>query len=170
MESWMKTRRLVVHLNKKPRTKWSHNDVEKDYTREPSADQIRDHIFSPLRFHMTITTDTLDHGPGRFAGPVIFQAAFVFGVWKYFFRTLPSGQSIDRGQTKSASTRLISPYLFAHFTCSTADGFGHIILTHQTQRPPGKPSRPTIKCIRGTGCEFRWSLHMWNILKPWNLR
>ena len=27
-------------------------------------------------------------GRGRFAGPVIFQASFSFGVWKLFFRTL----------------------------------------------------------------------------------
>ena len=81
---------------------------------------------------------TQDRGSGRFAGPAIFQAAFAFGVWKYFFSHFLCGQSIDRGQTKSAGARLISPYLFALFTCSTTDEFGHIIFTHQTQTRPEK--------------------------------
>ena len=61
-----------------------------------------------------------------------------FCVWcvKIFFSHFLSGQSIDTGQTKTDSKRLISLYLFAHFTCSIADWFGHIIFTHQT--PPEK--------------------------------
>ena len=31
---------------------------------------------------LSCTTNTLDRGPGRFAGPVIFQTAFAFGVWQ----------------------------------------------------------------------------------------
>ena len=69
---------------------------------------------------------------GHFSGGVYVRCVKIFCSHFLF------GQSIDRGQTKSASTRLISPYLFAHFTCTTADAFGHIIFTHQRQTPPEK--------------------------------
>ena len=140
-------------------------------------------------FTGTYVGDILCHYHGytwSWAGKVCRAGHFSGGVcvWcvKIFFPHFLSGYSIDTGQTKTASTRLISLHLFAHFTCSTADEFGHIIFTHQTQTPPekpfrscktfpvlqnlpgpAKPSRPMIKCIRRTA----WTIWHFAWIRKW---
>ena len=95
-------------------------------------------------------TSSWPHTGGALSKPVAHSASLTLYTWSWagkvceniFFRTFSlASQSIEARQKVPVlgSFRL---YLFAHFTCSTADGFGHIISTHQTQTPPANITGP----------------------------
>ena len=140
----------------------SHNFTAREAEKERACKQpvyiaqFAQNVCQHSRPLSTSTTDALDRGPGRFAGPVIFQAAFAFGVWRFFFRTFSlASQSIEarkkvpvRGSFRHISLRILharqlmdSVTLFSHTKGKRGLENGRL----------WKPSRPTIKCIRGTG-------------------